>query len=635
MVVNIRTIRTGATTSGTPPVTQDFVPSGETDTPVFAIVICARTVSDGARTDHAAMSVGFTDGTNDRCMAYRDRNGQTTSSNLHVGSDAYVIWLPKSAVTSKEASATASFISGGVRLTWDDLPPISALVTMVIYYGDITVAVGDFDPSTSEDGTATVTGLSAMPQQALFMRNNGALDETTRSDLKWSIGAADRTNNGPGTAIEQATYGGHLEDNVGIADYAAGAVSNSYIIQMVSTTLTGFPPTRVPQLDEAYELTEWTSDGFEVTTRDGTSNGEPIIYAAMSFDDGEDHSLEFGITPSTATTDDTQVNYEPQGAFGIQTNVNTGSVDTAVSGNQAVTFALSAFVGTTAFSDEYSNCITCRSGGATSTSECKTKSAARAVSMPNPPNTGDINADVDSLNNDDWTLDYTEILGTQKYWWRIGVSEDPTNTRAVGAFDSYAINRDISESVDIAEGAFDAYAISRDISESVDIAEAADGIIGLLKAHDESVDLAENTGGCRGVGVDESIDLSEIATRGIMPWVEGEGVSIRIRETPARAGGFNRSVDESVDIAEDTQHQFPRTLFIDESVDVAEDVQSIVTLRNIHRPRGDTATGGVSVADSAMAGVRESDSAGGGVNPGGTASGGVLVGADGLDSTNG
>lgn len=150
MAASIRTTRVAAITAGGP--TQDVTISGF-GTPTAVVVRYVKAVSDDTVVGNAAMGAGLYDGTAPVCCFSHSITGGASASNGR-GNDFSGSWFIRSfnAAGSDDARASVAFITDGVRLTWDLLPPAGWLMTFTLitgtdaeYCAHVDNAAGDVD----------------------------------------------------------------------------------------------------------------------------------------------------------------------------------------------------------------------------------------------------------------------------------------------------------------------------------------------------------------------------------------------------------------------------------------------------------------------------------------------------------
>lgn len=150
MAASIRTTRVAAITAGGP--TQDVTISGF-GTPTAVVVRYVKATADDTVVGNAAMGGGIYDGTSPVCCFSHSITGGASASNGR-GNDFSGSWFIRSFASggADDARASVAFITDGVRLTWDLLPPAGWLMTFTFitgtdaeYCAHVDNAAGDVD----------------------------------------------------------------------------------------------------------------------------------------------------------------------------------------------------------------------------------------------------------------------------------------------------------------------------------------------------------------------------------------------------------------------------------------------------------------------------------------------------------
>jgi hypothetical protein len=179
--------------------TQDitFTPNGSDPswTPKVAIVQFNRAVSStSAWIENQAYGIGFTDGTNSKCVAVvSEDNSASADTAMLSSSDAIITTLvPSGTVNAIDCKATFnSWLTNGMRISWSDAPAAQFYMTVLFLGGsDITDAtVGTFtNPNTT--GNHSVTTLAYQPDFAMFLTANTSSDNSAVVNSCISVGAA-------------------------------------------------------------------------------------------------------------------------------------------------------------------------------------------------------------------------------------------------------------------------------------------------------------------------------------------------------------------------------------------------------------------------------------------------------------
>jgi hypothetical protein len=162
--------------------TQDFT-HGESWTPKVAIFQWNRAnTSTDTFQEHCSYGKGFTDGTNERCVAIASEDNQARSDTARIQrNDAVICALsPTGTVTSVDAVASfSSWLSNGIRINWTDAPSAQFYVSVLLLGGnDITNTEVGTIMTTSTTGDKSITSLSWQPDYGMFLCG-GSITENT------------------------------------------------------------------------------------------------------------------------------------------------------------------------------------------------------------------------------------------------------------------------------------------------------------------------------------------------------------------------------------------------------------------------------------------------------------------------
>ena len=260
-------------TSGT---RQNITPSGGPGTnPKAAIFVVGGATALDSVTTQARISVGMTDGTTHLVNALMLEHGVTTAT-ADTGSRAdntMVISIPLT--TSEALDGEASFVAwtnDGVAIDWADFPASALRGHVMFFYGTgLTADVVSFTPSTTQDTSAAISGLSFQPDVLIGVSNwFDYADGGSVATGRISIGAA--TNYGGGTNIQQSCRSTFAQDrNTGTSSIHR---SNAFLSRVAAAS------------EAAYlDVTAFNSDGATIFTRGGSS-GNPCGVLALNLGGG-------------------------------------------------------------------------------------------------------------------------------------------------------------------------------------------------------------------------------------------------------------------------------------------------------------------------------------------------------------
>jgi hypothetical protein len=301
-------IKVAAFTCNTSGTRQNITPSGGPGTnPKAAIFMVSGATALDTVTTQARISLGMTDGTTHLVNAIAMESGVTTSTaDTGIRADNTMvisICLPTSGSTAEALDGEASFVAwtnDGVAIDWADFPATALRGHAIFFYGsDLSADVVTFVPSTTQNSSASITGLSFQPTALIAF--SGWLDHSDGGSAatgRLSVGAA--TNYGG--AIQQAcrsTF--HQDRGTGTSSIHR---SNALLSRVAAASESSY-----------LDVTSFNSDGATITTRGG-STGNPCAILALSLGGGRARV----VTPVVATSSTGQkyietIGFKPNAAF--------------------------------------------------------------------------------------------------------------------------------------------------------------------------------------------------------------------------------------------------------------------------------------------------------------------------------
>ena len=182
------TFKKGSFTANNTTSTQDITDVGFQ--PVAYILFCTKLTAEGYGNDQF-ISIGFTDGTNQRCTSWGCTNGVSTTAVATSARTTTVLDY-----SAGQASHSA-FLSNGFRISW------SVATTVLVHYiafggTDIANVLVTSSPAISGTGSKAITGLSFQPDAAIFLfagtqgTNNGvfSVGAAASSSKRWATSIA-------------------------------------------------------------------------------------------------------------------------------------------------------------------------------------------------------------------------------------------------------------------------------------------------------------------------------------------------------------------------------------------------------------------------------------------------------------
>lgn len=377
------------TLSATSAGTTDFT-KASFGTPTAAIIIVCNADSTNNPADNASLSVGFWDGTSQRCCAFRTLDAGATSSTHRASDDSYGA-LPGS--TTSLNAYTVSAITDGIRLTLSVDNTSTTRYCTVILLAGVSAKALTFTTNTTQNGTQASASLGFAPTAAFFATvGAGSIDQaTTAANMSFGFATSSGTHRMIG-----AGYADGAADEAGTLLYSetrcVGQISGG------ATVWTG-------------EITTWGVDTFTMTTRDGSSAADVCIVLALG---GADLSFDAG-TLTTPTSTGNSVISTTVAPAAVLSMLSTATGTTLATDSQTNGVA----VGLADASGQFAHNTFVEDAAATMNSG----SAAQAAAFIDlDTSSGGARADMCSgtvtLNSSDFTINYSAVDGTaRKGWW--------------------------------------------------------------------------------------------------------------------------------------------------------------------------------------------------------------------------
>lgn len=393
-----RSVRAAAITSGGP--TQDFTISGF-GTPKAALFIVTSAITDATSADHARFSVGFTDGTDEACVAVLSFDAGLVADTKRVGFfDGTVI----NHLTAVCKASFDSFITDGVRINWSTLPTEAFFVTVILFGGSsLSAKVVKATLGGSDGNTASPT-IGFQADQLITLTygcESGHFDGTVLDDLMLCVGIAQRGGS-------QFSMNWFDEDGAGTQQVAAYMSSNR-VAQYITDDAT---------LGAAIEVTAFGSTTVTFNERGAQTNGMAIAALALKYDPAMSSSCQQDSTPTVTGNKSytTTGSYKPQFIFCLGTQLS--ALDSLNNG------ALSGAMSLCCYSASENHTNTARSDDAAGTSDTATMSRSGAAENVFTDTGGvGILATLVSMDSGGWTLNYSNVGGNARVWARLIIGE--------------------------------------------------------------------------------------------------------------------------------------------------------------------------------------------------------------------
>lgn len=383
-------------------------------TPKAAILIVSTGITDGSVVNHASLSVGATDGTNQWATTTLARNGQTTSDTWsRAATTRLLTQLSTSSGNLVADAAFDSFISEGIRINWTDASPNAYLLTVIFFAGtDLSVLAGTVDAVTPDQTETTVT--TTFEPDTVFFAGVGltSFGNTSTAGMYPQFGFA---NNDPGGIQQAVVAHNSVDNNSGAA--CEGAIYTDRIGAIVSGG----------SLSRSYELSAFTSSAFKVKVHGSTN--QVFGYLALNFGGKAEAYVGTVASPtSTGNAAVTGVGFEPQAVVLAPSHLSSSAtVQTSVTNVMAT--GLTAFTATAAFSTVVAD------EDASATTDSQAVSDNVPLILPLPNGTAGLSTTTYSLDSDGYTLNYGTVQASGRYMavWAISVEiTGTTYTQSAG-----------------------------------------------------------------------------------------------------------------------------------------------------------------------------------------------------------
>lgn len=363
--------------------TQDFTSSGF-GTPLCAMFFSGYGMTNGTVTDHAGLSVGFSDFTNHFSQSQSSEDGQGTTNTGASRSSSQALRTLLSSTLAVDATATASTITDGARLTWADAPPSAYLVNAVLFGGPniSDCYVGSVAGNATINSTASTSEPGFQPDVILAIAINSS------TNLRSSYGFA-------------VNDGGIVQRAAGLADNNGSAAGTQVAATIRADRIVVNPAASsgVPTL----ELTSFDANGFTVTTRD-VGASVTMYYLALKLANGLRAKVLTCASPTvTGNHSCTGAGWTPQA--GLMLHTESVAVGTYYSNDDGEVFGISAFT------DAASGSSAIAAEDITPTSNTESMTDTKPVHLRKDAGAF-MTADFVGFTNDGMTFNYTTAFGT-------------------------------------------------------------------------------------------------------------------------------------------------------------------------------------------------------------------------------
>lgn len=371
--------------------TQDVTIAGfGTPTAVIVLGIKSGTTSEdiGTAYDGASFNIGFFDGTNARVAATEGKHGATGGD----GSRSMVEGVIDQVVTSADpilsiGTATAAFITDGVRLTWSGSGPEVHRYILILIRGLANVVVGDaigvnsnnlgFRPDVIFVATPGINYPERVDASVLSF--GCVVDDGSNTERSLQMSCADGPSPTANTLILDTS------DSVGQVYNGAQNWAGNLTID---------------------------ADGFDTNTLDV----DEIIYLALQFDADVSFSLgTYAIPTATGAASISGLGFQPGFLMLALSNVNVADTVRAA---DVYGFGIGFAVG----DDEYF--VGEAEEDAVNPSNTQSKITATIVDLPHDDGTQLAVASFTSFDAGGFTLNYSTAPAAARYGWYLAIEAD-------------------------------------------------------------------------------------------------------------------------------------------------------------------------------------------------------------------
>lgn len=412
----IRAVQQPALTAGGP--TQSYTHSDfSAAEPVEgALVFLAPSTTAKTPLDHARLSIGFTDGTRQRCVSIRARDAQGASSDaVRNAFTTQVLSIYSASATSAAAQmALSSLADDGLVGTWGTLAPAAWMVNCLLFGGSgVRAYVGEFTCSASQDGTTVVDTTSDAnfdfdDWNLLFLIGRGgvAFNASSSVHAQASIGVCvyDGSSLAQGGLVVQS-------DNGTGSEVSGCELDDDRVLRILTTG--------GPTSGDSVEITaRQTGSGHRFTaTKRGTGGTAPVVgFMALKLPDIQGIKL-FSRDTRTSTGNDAWTDAAHAAQFLFSMSSSATSLNAVASGATDACIGIGAAAGSSASHVEFSSAITVDDGAATTDTKCVTADVFHFI----PNQAGAVasasdhtEASLSSIEHNGATLNYAAVLGTAR-----------------------------------------------------------------------------------------------------------------------------------------------------------------------------------------------------------------------------
>jgi hypothetical protein len=387
--------------------TQNFTVSGF-GTPIAAMFVVSRATS-GSEAAHAAICVGFTDGTRNRVVCMQSEDGGTRTDSDSSTSSSQCVRILDAGATSIDGEADwNAWVTDGVQIDWTNAPASAYLVTVILFGGSMSQAyTNHVDLTNTFPTTVDVTAPGFRPNLVIAACCDAEGIDSSGTAGKLSLGFVHDDN---GT-VTQMSYCHQERNNQGTSANGNGKRTDMGIHAVA------FDGT----YDWGGSFNTFDANGFSVTANNAAMNSTAMIYLAIDTGTTVEVKIQEEVTPgSTGTQGYTGYGWVPDGVMFCLTYLTASGNDTDA-GVEAAGFSFGAMDNT----DEAAQAFRSRDNvGTPDTGSFANQSAIPLAILEEDGVGAHVTGVYTSMDSDGYTINYlTSVPSSPVYFIACAISE--------------------------------------------------------------------------------------------------------------------------------------------------------------------------------------------------------------------
>lgn len=369
-------------------------------TPKAAIQISSFATTNDSEAAHGQLSIGFTDGTTDRCISLSSEDAQGTTDTVRGFTPNFLrINIPGNLSPDVVADFNA-WVTDGVQVNITNAPS-AAYLTQTILFGGTNLQAHVSSVTTGQPNVAQdITTVGFEPDIVFFIDVDRNLDQ----ELSDNFGAFGVAHNGD--TVTQRCIG--FEDNEGDSATATrGLYSDVY-----ASSIPG---------DYQIEISDFDTQGFSITPR--SAGARDVAYLALKLPD-KLMSLTTLQTPPLTGDQEVDLDIDPNLLIaGMSMHASTNTLNTT---GEAFPIGLWSADG----SDEYSTTMRSEDGADPTDAACL---SSDSIILTDDAGSTAFTGSLKSFDSDGFTLTWTAVSGTPRHWWLFALGDDVATSKTLGA----------------------------------------------------------------------------------------------------------------------------------------------------------------------------------------------------------